>query len=478
MRLELPYQWAPRPYQYGLWNALVTGRTRASVCCHRRWGKDEVCLHYTALAAQSRVGGYWHLLPEYAQARKAIWEAVNPHTGRRRIDEAFPLAIRETTREQEMFIRFTNGSTWQLAGSDNFNALVGSSPCGLVFSEYALSDPAAWAYLRPILRENDGWAVFISTPRGRNHFHDLHTYAVGDPEWFATTQTVADTAVFTEAEMQEERRELQAEHGEQYGKSLWLQEYYCSFDAAIPGAIWADSLDAVKREGRIVDFPLDPRSPVDTGWDLGRTDDTAIWFRQWNGTTLDLIDHHSSNGQDVQYYVDLLLAKQQAHRLTYGTHWLPHDARPRTLAAGGKSILQQFSDAAARHPTLGRFAIVPRLDVQEGIQAARKTFPLCRFHASRCEKGLRSLWHYHREWDAELRKFADHPAHDWASHDADAFRTLALSWRRSRPITPDMSLAERLVAGNPTSQHFGYWKAQHLRAKRAARHWAEDGRRI
>jgi hypothetical protein len=99
----------------------------------------------------TRVGNYWHLLPQQNQARKAIFDAVNPKTGRRRIDDAFPEEIRETTREQDMMIRFKNGSTWQVVGSDNYNALVGSPPVGVVFSEYALSDPSSWAFIRPIL---------------------------------------------------------------------------------------------------------------------------------------------------------------------------------------------------------------------------------------------------------------------------------------------------------------------------------------
>ena len=148
MDIILPNQWSPRPYQRALWEYLAHGGTRASIAWHRRSGKDDLCLHHAACASQERVGGIWHLLPEYSQARKSIWDAVNPHTGRRRIDEAFPLEMRETTRENEMLIKFKNGSTWQLAGSDNYNALVGSSPCGLVFSEYALANPAAWAYLQ------------------------------------------------------------------------------------------------------------------------------------------------------------------------------------------------------------------------------------------------------------------------------------------------------------------------------------------
>ncbi len=459
-----------------LWSYLMDGGHRASVCWHRRAGKDEVGLHYTAVAAHRRVGAYWHCLPEQAQARKAIWEMVTPHTGLRRIDEAFPIALREATRENEMFIKFKNGSTWQLVGSDNFNSLVGASPCGLVFSEYALADPSAWAYLRPIVRENQGWAVFISTPRGKNHFYNLHTKTAQDERWFRQTLTVRDTQMLTALELRSELSELQDEHGEAYGRSMYDQEYFCSFEAAIPGAIWADCLDRADVTQRIVDYAINPYAPVDTAWDLGRTDDTAIWFRQFHGTQMDVCDYFAASGMDIDNpdqpekgLVQVLLARRRQHGVTYGTHWLPHDARPRTLAGGGKSILQQFQDAARRHPELGRFAIVPRLDRQEGIQAARKTFPRCRFHKTNCDKGLLALRHYHREWDATLRKYNDQPVHDWSSHGADAFRYLSLSWKYREPGREETPLTDRLVQDSVGQMTFGAYKQQHFRQRRQDR---------
>jgi len=115
------------------WAALESGCRRLALAWHRRSGKDDISLHWTAVSAMQRVGGYWHMLPQANQARKAIWDANNPHTGLRRIDEAFPAEIRATTREQDMFIRFWNGSSWQVVGSDNYDALVGSPPVGVVF---------------------------------------------------------------------------------------------------------------------------------------------------------------------------------------------------------------------------------------------------------------------------------------------------------------------------------------------------------
>lgn len=477
MPVTLPNQWVPRPKQQALWGYLRGGGTRAAVCWHRRFGKDDVCLHFTAVAAHERVGSYWHLLPEQAQARKAIWTQVNPHTGKRRIDEAFPVELRKRTNDQEMFIEFYNGSTWQIAGSDNYNSLVGSSPCGIVFSEYALADPAAWAYLRPILRENKGWAVFISTPRGKNHFYHMVELAKTEPGWFAETLTVDDTQVLDPMQLQADLRELQAEHGESYGRAIWLQENYCSFEAAVPGSYYAESLDRLQLQGRIVDFVREAEAPVYTGWDLGRTDDTAIWWYQMRGAEIDLVDYWSGNGCEIENAEDrgkslvhILLDKAAQYGYRYRQHWLPHDARPRRLGMGGKSILQQFHDAQRRYPELGTFGIVPMLDVQEGIQAARKTMQGARFHKTRCDLGLQVLRHYHREWDAALKKYLDHPKHDWASHGADAFRTLALSWRAVKPPAPPAPV----WAPNTQRPTWGSVVRRHLEQKRRERAWGKD----
>ena len=445
-QVEVLNGWTPRPYQQALWDYLGRGGLRASIAWHRRSGKDDLCLRHAACASQERVGGIWHLLPEYSQARKSIWDAVNPHTGKRRIDEAFPLDMRESTRENEMFIKFKNGSTWQLAGSDNYNSLVGSSPCGLVFSEFALANPAAWAYLRPIVQENNGWALFISTPRGHNHFYDLHRAAADDPSWFCESLGNSATGVFSPDQMSAELREMQAQHGEIYGRSFFLQEYEVSFEAALMGSIWGDCLDTIRRQGRIKPVVFDPSAgPVNTAWDLGRTDDTAVWFYQLVGQDIVIFDYHASNMQDIPYYLQLLKDKRHEYSLTYGTHWLPHDARPRTLAGGGKSILQQFHAGADK---LGRFAIGPRLDRQEGIQAARATFPSCIFDEAKCKKGLEALAHYHREWDDTHKIFTPNPTHDWSSHASDAFRYLSLSWKRSKDKPNEAPLVDRLLAKN------------------------------
>ena len=467
MDIKLPYQWSPRPYQQGLWDYLSGGGKRAVARWHRRSGKDDVFLHHTACSAFERPGNYWYMLPEYSQARKSMWDAINPHSGKRRIDEAFPPEIRKFTREHEMMIGLGDKSTFQLVGSDNFNSLVGSPPIGLVFSEYALSNPSAWAYLMPILEENGGWAGFNSTPRGNNHFKNLCTFAEREKGWFYDVQTAEHTGVYTEEQLDSILRQLQATHGDDYGKALWMQEYFVSFDAAIPGSVWGDCIDKAQLGGRIMDVPCDPNFPVLTAWDLGRTDSTAIWFYQMIANEIRVIDYHESNLKDIPYYGDLLREKAKERDFKYSTHWLPHDARARTLAAGGKSIQQQMMEQ-----NVGRIVIAKRLDHVDGIQGARATFPHCYFDKTRCEYGIEVLRNYHYEWDEEKKIFSNMPAHDWSSHGASAFRTLSLSWKHPKEVRPgetQSQIVERIKSGSIHNQTFGALKDKHLKKMKSAR---------
>lgn len=363
-----------------------------------------------------RVGNYWHMLPEYSQARKSVWEAVNPHTGVRRIDEAFPKAIRETTRETDMFIRFKNGSTWQLVGSDTFNSLVGSPPIGVTASEWALADPAAWAYLRPILRENNGWAVFITTPRGRNHVHRMFEGAKDDPDWFVQRLTARDTGTLTAPELEKERQEYLREYGADDGDNLFSQEYLCDFDAAIIGAYYSRAMRQAAADNRICRVPCDSTALVHTAWDLGLSDSTAIWFVQVIGREIRVIDYLENAGQPLDWYVSELSKKGYS----YGQDILPHDARARELQTG------RSREETLR--ALGRnVQIAPSMGVADGINAVRTILSRCWFDQDKTTKGRDCLSQYRRQWDEDRKIYQDRPYHDWTSHGADAFRYLALS---------------------------------------------------
>ena len=421
--IRLPDGWSPRPYQLPAWRAWERGIRRSLLVWHRRAGKDDVSLHKAAVAAHLRIANYWHCLPMYEQARKAIWEAINPHTGRRRIDEAFPKALRARTDSQSMTIEFKSGSIWRVVGSDNPSSLVGAPPAGIVFSEWALANPSAWAYLAPILTENGGWADFITTPRGRNHVKSMLDMARTDPAWFAQVLTIDDTGAIPREAVERQRAEYHALYGVDAGDALIEQEYWCSFEAAVVGAYFGRELIAAEREGRLGVLPVEPGLPVHCAWDLGVGDSTAIWCFQASFGGPRVVDYYEAHGYAVDHYVDWL--DRRGYR---GTDWVPQDARVREWTSSGpggraKTRLQTLIELG-RRPRL-----VPRHSLEDGINAVRRLIPRCLFDAGRCGPGIERLRQYRRDWDDEKKAFRPTPRHDHASHAADAFRCLAMAWR-------------------------------------------------
>ena len=393
------------------------------------------------------------MLPMATQARKAIWDAINPHTAKRRIDEAFPQELRANTRENEMMIKFKCGSTWQVVGSDNFNALVGSPPVGIVYSEWALSNPSSRAYLRPILLENNGWQLFNTTPRGKNHAHRTYLAALKDPEAFAQLLSVHDTKALTPAQLKRERERYHEDFGHDQGDNLFEQEYECSFEAALLGAYFGREIRAARDSGRIGTVAWNPQYPVHTAWDLGFSDDTAIWFFQVIGYRIHVIRFHASSGEGPSAYADFL--HDQPYR--YGKHYLPHDAKPATLASQGRSVMQQLWNLGVKGE------LVPNLGVQDGIQAARQMFTLCEFDEELCADGLDALTQYQREWDDDAKCFKDKPLHNWTSHAADAFRYMAVGWRKTGKLErPD----EPKFLEDMTADEVFWPDKQHVDAKR------------
>lgn len=421
-QISLPNGWNPRDYQLPAWSYLENGGKHAELVWHRRSGKDEIALHRTACAAFERVAGYWHMLPEYGQARKAIWDAVNPHTGKRRIDEAFPLELRKTTRNHEMMIEFVNGSSWQVVGSDSYNSLVGSTPAGIVYSEWALANPSARAYLRPILAENGGWQMFITTSRGRNHAHKTLVSAQKTPGAFAQILTAIDTGVFTQEQLDAEKQSYIDEFGYEYGISKFEQEYMCSFDAANIGAILARSITELERKGRIGDHvEFDPNGgPIEISSDIGRNDSSTWWFWQPKVGGFSIVDYDGGFGIDADAWCDRLADKLRGYKLADGSNalgkiWLPHDARAKTFAAKHSAV-----EIFIKYFGHGKVDITPNSKKADRINAARKLVQRCEF-SSKCEKGLEGLRSWGYEWDDERKMFSSEPDHNWASHDGDGY---------------------------------------------------------
>lgn len=475
LRVSLPgNNWQPRPDQMPFWKYLEGGGTRLDICAHRRWGKDDLSLHWTAVSAHKKVGTYWHMLPEAAQARKAIWDAVNPRTGLRRIDEAFPKELRAVTRDQDMFIRFKNNASWQVIGSDNYNSLVGSPPVGVVFSEWSLANPAAWTYLRPILAENGGWSAFLWTPRGRNHATRSFDSRAKDPYWFAQKVPAAArvagandyfpesfedfsqcfrllTPVFTMQALYQELKEMVEESGSKAeGLAKFGQEYLVDFDAPVPGSYFGEQMLAAANSGRIGMVQYNPAFPVSTSWDLGFDDYTAIWFMQRvKQDRVNAIAYYETNGQgfEGQEPGTGIVAEAFDGRggWKYNMHYFPHDVQVHELGAGGRSRREQLNNLGVRPIRVG----VAR-DPAERIAAARKLLPYVWFDKENCAAGIDHLKQVRKKWNASLGQFGG-MLKDGHDHGADAFGEFAVNARmpqkeiKTTPTDPNDRYAKKII---------------------------------
>jgi phage terminase large subunit len=441
LNIEIPNNWTPRRYQYDGWKYFQDGGTRGVFVCHRRWGKDDVALHLAATKAMQEPATYWHMLPKATQARKAIWLAVNPHTGNRRIDEAFPEAIRKRANDNEMFIEFKNGSFWHVVGSDNYDNLVGSPPKGIVFSEWALCNPQAWAYLEPILIENGGWAAFIYSSRGKNHGYRLYNSALNREGWFATLQGATQTPVFSADELEDVRKGLIDLYGEDMGNAIFNQEYHSSFEAGVPGSYYSAELAKAEEDGRIASVPYESGIPVRVYFDLGNAPNLVMWFAQYVGLEPRVIDHERPNATGVDEIARVLREK----RYNYSELVLPHDGGHKQMGdAKGRTFATILEDAT-NIPT----RVMPRTDLLPGIQAVYPFIRKMHMDKVNCEKGLDALYSYKRVWDDKLMKFKDEPLHDWASHDSDGFRYMAVDMKpasRGSTLKPPRELDSWMAA--------------------------------
>ncbi len=416
-RISLPFEWKPRAYQRPLMRYLDHGGKRAVCVWHRRAGKDLTALHQMCKMAHERRGVYWHSLPTYSQAKKAIWDGFTKD-GRRIIDSVFPPKLVKRKNESEMLIELRCGSLIQLVGSDTIDRLVGSGPIGVTFSEYSLCKPNSWDLVRPMLAENGGWASFIFTPRGNNHAKSLYDVAQRTPSWHAERLTILDTGALPLSILEEERAAGMEE-------ALIRQEYLCDFSAALVGSVWGDLLERLEKSGATQAFEHE-RDGVFTSWDLGISDSTAIWFWRLVDGGVDFIDHYEAHGKPMSHFFD----EVEARGYKYVKHWLPHDARARTLATGN-SIEDQCVDRFGRSAV----AIGPSLSLLDGLQAARWMLQQAIRVHPRCHEGLEALKQYHYDYDDERHSFAKKPAHDWSSHSADAFRYAACVVRAAEVLT-------------------------------------------
>lgn len=406
--VRLPYGFYPRSYQIEPWNAILDDNfQRGVLVVPRRNGKDILCWNAMIAKAMQVVGLYYYVAPYYNQVRQIIWEGFDD-TGRRFIDY-IPNEIIANKTKLDMRIDLINGSQIKLQGSDEINRIVGTNPRGIVFTEYSLHKPLAWEYLRPILANNGGWAVFNGTPRGMNHLYDVHMMAERNADWYSQYLTRDHTGIPT-------LQAIQADRLAGMPEELIQQEYYCSWLSGNVGAYYATQIQALRDCGRITSVPWEPKLPVHTCWDIGVNDPSAIWFFQLYGHDIHWIDYYSSRGVGLPHYIKILKEKPYV----YGTHIAPWDMEVTEWGSGLTRKETAYEDYGIE------FLPMPKLAFDDGIEAARAILPRSRFDENKCHDGLMGLTHYRATTKGQNKTLSigksPDPEHDWASHPSDAFR--------------------------------------------------------
>lgn len=380
---------------------------------HRRAGKTVACvadLVISAVTCRKMDGRYAYVAPMYNQAKDVAWLYV------KRLTADIPGV---TYNETELRANLPNGAQVRLYGADNPDRLRGLYLDGVILDEYADMKPRVWGeVIRPMLADRGGWAAFIGTPKGKNEFWQVWDRAGSG--WFRLKLKASESGLLPAGEIADAKASMTDDQFE--------QEFECSFEAAIAGAFFGKEMGQAEAQGRIGKVEYDSSLRVFTAWDLGWTDDTAIWFFQVLHGEVRLIDYYANNNEPVAHYAKVL--KDKCY--DYGAHWVPHDAVPKTFAGEGRSIIEQLDAQGVRA------WVVPDVSVMHGIQAARMTLPNCWFDRGKCHEGIECLKQYQREWDDDKKCFRDKPRHDFTSHAADAFRYLSLIWRN-----PDVQEQQR-----------------------------------
>lgn len=418
--------YTPRPLQAEIHRSLQRFNV---LVLHRRFGKTVLSINEMvdrALRNNNKSPQYAYIAPTYGQAKRVAWEYVKDFTreipGAKANEADLRVDIPRPNKQDKLRI--------MLLGAENPGSVRGIYLDGVVLDEYAEMDPTIWTQvIRPALSDREGWAIFIGTPKGQNHFYSLYSQAQQYKDWYVCMFRASETKVLPDSELEAAQREMTEEE--------YDQEFECSFTAALVGSYYGKLLDKAEKDGRLCNVPYDPNVPVDTFWDLGIGDTTAIWFCQTVGQEFRLIDYLEEGGQGLDFFVRELKKKPYIYR----EHTLPHDARARELGTG------KSREETLRSLGLRQLYVLPRWGLEDGIHAVRMLLPKCWFDKVKCERGINALRNYQRKWDSKNQLFLAKPRHDWASHGSDAFRYLAMgskseAQRTNKKELPRKSLDE------------------------------------
>ena len=402
----------PRDYQEKLIDAFEdSGLKRFLLVWPRRAGKDVCALALLLRAALRRRGTYFLIYPTFAAGRKILWDAIDIE-GNRIMHKYIPEYWVLSRNEQQMRIWLTNGSQIQILGSDNYDTLVGTNAHGMVFSEFALQDPRAWQFAIPILNASDGWAMFISTPRAKNHLFDLFLVASENPNWFCEKLTVEDTKHIPLSVIQAE-----IDSG-QLSEDMAMQEYWTSFELGVQGSFYSRYIDNLRHKGQICNVPWEPYHPVYTSWDLGYNDPTCIIFFQIIGPNIRIIDCYENNKKGLEHFAKFVKDKPYS----YAKHVAPHDIAVHDLGTGISrwKIMHDLGITFIRYDS-------KQPGIDDGIEAVRRNLPKMWFDEKSCEPLIKALENYRQEYDSKNKIYKPNPLHDWSSHFADSMRYLCVA---------------------------------------------------
>lgn len=385
------------------------------VVAHRRLGKTVFALNDKfdkAVRNQKHNPRYAYIAPTYAQAKRVAWDILKDIV--RRVPNI-------KTNEAELSItmdrpHLEDTVKIMLLGAESPDSIRGIYLDGATLDEYAQCDPIVWTQvIRPALADRQGWATFIGTPKGNNHFRDIYNYALrrmklGDPEWFCALLKASQTGVLPKSELEAAAALMSA--------AEYDQEFECSFSAAIIGAYYGKNMSRLEAAGRMTHVPYDRALPVDTAWDLGIDDSTAIWFMQSTQQGHRAINYYEVNGKGL----DEIVPYMKSLGYYFRDHYLPHDVKVRELASG-KTRLDTLVSLGLGKPR--DMVVVPKVDPAEGINAVRMIIDKFWFDQENCSEGIEALKNYEREFNSKDGVFKGRPRHNWASHAADAMRTYA-----------------------------------------------------
>ena len=418
--VEVPYR--PRPLQREV-GVIARAKRFVVLVCHRRFGKTVLGVNLnqqTSLTCERERPRSIFVGPTYTQAKSTAWDYMQ-HYAR--------CVPGQVANQSELRIDFPNAGRTRIFGADKPDSLRGLYADRATLDEFGLHPAKTFTeVVGPMLVDRGGSLLVLGTPNGKNQFYDIAQHAIkrmkaGDPEWHYAEYKASDTGLL-DAEYLAQARLLMTE-------DEYQQEFECSFTASVKGAIYAKELAALHAGGRVRSVPADPAMPVQTAWDLGVGDSTAIWLFQVSpGGEIRLVNYYEGSGEGMPHYVGKLNELRQQHGYVYSTHWAPHDIMVREFADGRS----RFETAKAHGFT---FTVVPKVGLEDGINAVRMVLPRCYFDESDAvAKGLEALGNYRRDYNQRLNEFKAVPVHDWAEHGSSAFRYLAVGLKTPKAKTP------------------------------------------